>query len=575
VPDVRVFGISAAIELNGIINLFWGRLGSPLFLDLVKLLQTPGPKVFHNARYDVRACSVSGFEIAPQIECSYIMSRIVWDRRQKHSLQALSEFLCPELSDWKTTVGKYFNKDEGPTPLLKKMFPDVEPEQLNYSFIPDAEMAKYSMTDTFIGLMLAQRLMPEIQTNFQDIYDREKKVYPIINKIEDRGMRFDAAKARKQARLLDMRMATSMKQMIWIADEHNPNSPKQVLAVLLANGIKRSQLTVKGKLTTDQLTLTSVAKAIASTSPHSLPMIYLYIIALLVYKTCAKINNTYLKPLADRADRTGGIIHCHINPADARTGRMTCSDPNLQNQPRGDSVRSCFICRDGYTNYYFDYSQMEMVIFGVFAQEPRILTAYEEGEDLHTYTASQVYKVSLSEVTKEQRQQCKSVNFGIIYGIGIIALAKDIGQTVNNAKALLEQYNRTFPSIRRFQWECKQELERYGYVQDWFGRRYHIPYGQAYKAVNALVQGTCASIFKQALINVAEELDNERESIILPVHDEIQIEVLQKGILEYVFTKTIIRKMTEIAQVTDRGLRLRVDVAKSVSNWAEKVKIKI
>ena len=418
--------------------------------------------------------------------------------------------------------------------------------------------------------------------NYIELYSREKKVLHIIAGVEARGLRWDIKKAQYYIKLLNAKAKICLAKMTAIAGEHNPASLKQVLTILLSLGLTRKQLTEKGALTTGSNTLKQARKELPE--KHKAKT---YIEALLDYRSYTKTVGTYLVPLTEKAMRQKGIVYCQINPADTITGRMASREPNLQNMPknikndRANPVRSCFICRDGYTNYYFDYSQMEMAIFGVYANEQRILTAYETGEDLHLYTAAEVYRCRTTQVTDQMRSSCKAVNFGIIYGEGIKALAKGMNRSISDAMAFMKNYHNTFPSIERFQWECKEQLQTYGYVEDWFGKRYHVPVGQAYKAVNCLVQGTCAQIFKQALINVnAQSQSNiydifDDTNIILPVHDEIQIEARLKPCHEEEFVRRTCICMTDIEQVTSRGLTLKVDACKSTTNWAEKEKIKL
>lgn len=578
VPDVKVFGLSLAIEKLNVVHLFWGRLGSPLYREMLKLFKAAGTKTFHNARYDIRACEVSNIPLNGELECTYTMSRIYWDRRKKHSLQKLGEILCPELSDWEEPIGQFFGKGGKPKKKLIDMYPDADPDWLNYSFIPNIIITPYAMTDAFMALMVYRHLERYMENDFHELYSREKEVFHIINEVEKRGLAFDIPKAKRQSKLLKAKMNKCLKKMFDLVGEHNPESWQQVLKCLLASGVTKRMLTLKGKLTTDVNVLRRVLVQlpVVKKTPRK------YIKNLLEYRSYTKTVGTYLDPLVRRAEQTGGVIYCSINPADTRTGRMASRDPNLQNIPtlnprRGrtagglNPVRSCFIVREGYTNYYFDYSQMELVIFGLLAQEQRILDAYEDGVDLHGYMASFMYG---KKYTKQQRDLTKDTTYGKIYGLGVRGMSLMYGMSEAEAKKALHQYDKEFPSIRDFQYQCKDELRTFGYVEDWFGRRYHVPVGRAYVAVSAIVSGTCASIFKIALIAVDKYLSNKYSRIILPVHDEIQIERPNDS-WRNIFIQDITEKMTNINETLDRGLRLRVDVSKSTTNWAEKKKMEM
>jgi len=569
--DVVVFGISLAVEKNGIVNLFWGRVGSPLYRDILKLLKVKGTKAFHNARYDIRACEVSGIKLAGELECTYTMSRIYWDRRKKHSLQKLGEILCPELSDWELPI-----QDE-----LKRLQREYKKEgydkdYVNFSFIDDKMMSEYAMTDAFMALMLYQYLHPTIDNDFHELYEREKQVLHIINKVEKRGLAFDIPKAKVKLRTLEAKMRGCEKRICSLVGEHNLNSPIQVLTSLIASGVPRKMLILKGKLTTGA----DVLRRALHQLPAKKKTPKKYIENLLLYRSYAKTVGTYLKPLIERASLRDGIIYCSINPADSRTGRMASRDPNLQNIPepvkrqtgQSNPVRSCFIVRPGYVNYYFDYSQFEMVIFGLYAQEELILDSYNRGEDIHGNMAAYIYG---KKYNKQQRDLVKNLSYGKIYGLGVRTMALMYNMSEAEAKDYLKQYDREFPAIREFQYLCKEELQQYGYVIDWFGKRYHVPVPQAYKAVNCLVQGSCASIFKIALVNIDEVLDREDEHILLPVHDEFQIEGHPYSRQdERLFIDSVVGCMIGVPEVVDKDLTLKVDVSKSTTNWAEKERVK-
>jgi len=266
---------------------------------------------------------------------------------------------------------------------------------------------------------------------------------------------------------------------------------------------------------------------------------------------------------------------------------MASRDPNLLNIPeskvrrtgRTNPVRESFIVREGFANYYFDYSQMEMGIFGLLANDTRIIEGYQKGEDLHDYMA-QIIWPQYDKDPKFWRGVTKNINFGIIYGMGIRTMALLYEMKESDARRYYNIYMDEFPSVREFQEECRQRLDLDGCIWDDFGRRYCIPPGEAYKAVNAIVQGSCAQIFKIALLQVYESLDHKVEHILLTVYDEIQIETKifpKKSIVannEAVLIEDVVDSMTNIPQLLERDFRLRVDVSKTTTNWAEKKKVK-
>lgn len=422
-----------------------------------------------------------------------------------------------------------------------------------------------------------------MKPNFSEVYQREKQIFNLINEIEKRGLAFNTKRAQREARKLKRPMDVAMTTMQKFAPPDFTLHPPKIIKMLKQLGITDRQLILEGKLTTVADVLNPILKKRTNKQATE------FIKALLIYRAYAKTVKTYLLPLAEIAERNAGIVYTSINPTDTRTGRMASRSPNLQNIPtlnprRGrtaggiNPVRSCFICRRGYANYYFDYSQMEIAVFGLYADEPLILDTYTNGDDIHAVMAETLYGKNY---TKIERDRTKDTNYGIIYGMGARGMARYRGVGEDKAKKFLQFYYKSFPSVARFLDWCTKELRQVGYVEDWFGRRYCVPYGQAYKAVNAIVQGSCAQIFKIGLLNVSyylSTLQTKFESnIFLTVHDEIQLEsrMWKYPKEEKIICKGIIELMTGIPQLLERDFRLRVDVSKTMTNWSAKKKVKL
>jgi DNA polymerase-1 len=424
-----------------------------------------------------------------------------------------------------------------------------------------------------------------MKPDFRQLYAREKQVLHIIMKVEERGLAFDAPKARKEALKLKRRMRrceSAVQKYLRVRTEHllTPQPEKIGYAPNIVNALRRlgitdKQMALKGKVTTEADVLRRILNEEPSEKVKDL------IENLLEYRAYKKTVSTYLEPLAARAEMNNGIVYTSINPTDTRTGRMASREPNLQNIPtltprRGrtaggkNPVRSCFVCRPGFANYYFDYSQMEIAVFGLYADEPLILDTYKSGGDIHGVMAETLYG---SDYSEQERNRTKDTNYGIIYGMGLRGMAQYRAVSEKEAREFLRFYHESFPTISEFLEECKQRLKSDGYVEDWFGRRYSIPYGNAYKAINALVQGACAQIFKIALICLDEYLDRSFANIILPVHDEFQIEKREQTGFQRTFCSHVIQRMVEIEELIDRDLKLRVDVSKTTTSWAEKKKL--
>ena len=576
-PRPVVFGMSYCLEIKGYPVLVWARMESKLYDEMLTLLNYHSIKVAHNARYDFRMCELEGFKIANRVDCTQTMSRIVYDRRMKHSLQSLSEIWCPELSDWEEAVKKEWTR------IQTRSTRSGNPKgYTNYSFIADELMCPYSMTDSFMTWIGYKIMWPVISKTFKELYQREKKVYYIINEVEKRGLGFDYRKAERLAGDLRDKMEEPYEDMEVIAGlDFNPNSPAQVLKALRQLGVEDKQLTEKGKVTTGADKLRAILAA-KSGNKKTLN----FITDLLLYRAYGKTVGTYLEPLAQRARANNGVVHTSINPADTRTGRMASRNPNLQNIPtlnprRGrtsggeNPVRSCFLSRKDCTIYYPDYANMEMAVFGLYTDERLILDAYAAGEDVHGMMAKELYGKKYTQI---QRDRTKDTNFGVIFGMGVNGMAKARGVSVAEAGDFLHMYHKTFPSIHQLLDQCEYELQQQGYVEDWFGKRYHVSLNQVYKAIPCLVQGGCAQAFKEGVIGVNSFLKtlNWPAYIILPVHDEIQIEARTETIKqEKYLCRHVVEQMTQIPQLLDRGLQLRVNVKKSSTNWAEKVEVKL
>lgn len=411
--------------------------------------------------------------------------------------------------------------------------------------------------------------------NFSETYQRELEIIPLINKIEERGLRFDIKKAALNNLLIKREIKV-------IEDKYgslNLASPKQVFSHLKSLGAAESELkNSKGKVTTGA----KVVERLSQTT--SIESLRAFAEDLIELRSLSKVSGTYLGPLTRRAKANDRTIYTTINPAEARTGRMSSSNPNLQNIPETKSrstgktnpVRECFIVRDGFANYYFDYVAIELGIFGLYTNDERILQGYRSGEDIHAYMAKIIWRDVYDEDPKYWRGVTKNITYGILFGMGIKKMALTYGMSLADAKRYTRIYIREFRTVYEFQEKCKQEILADGYVTDLFGRRYSLKYGEAYKAVNAIIQGSCAQIFKIALLNVDSYLeDDDDTNILLPVHDEIQIEskVWKNEDEEFILCDDIERKMINIPQLTDLGFDLRVDVKRTMTNWAAKEKL--
>jgi DNA polymerase I-like protein with 3'-5' exonuclease and polymerase domains len=569
------FGLTLAFPYKDHLVLVWGRYGTDLYKACQEIFASECIKVWHNSKYDLRVCKTNGIEVNGVQLCTLTMSRIYWDRRKSHSLQALSEFVCPGISDWEdelkkelTKLRRYWSKKKDEWNIDWTGNPE---DYVNYSFLPDEMIGEYSQTDVFMVWQLFQKLSPYMGDEYGDIFEREMAVTHVVTKIEENGMGFDAKRGRAELEKLLPKIRLKKRILKELSPFELTFGPKRLLEILKFLGVSSRQLKVKGKETTNVDVLN---QAVRDGVPKKAER---FIKVLLDYRAYTKIANTYLGPLTEQAERTGGTVYTTINPTDSRTGRPASRDPNLLNIPNQDvkqrgrqnHVRDCFIPRGEFEQpkiilpvydelqiewgdaiYYFDISQQEMAMFLSYAGATDMLQAYLDGADLHQYMADLLGR-------PEKRKIIKNQNFGVIYGLGIRAMAASQNLSIEQAKEEMRVYNREFPFVYELQERLKDELRMFGYVEDYFGRRYHVPFGQAYKAVNAIVQGGCAQCFKQSLLQVDGLLESKGHKS------------------EGKFCRDVIKAMSEVKELMRVGLRFRVDVKKSTSNWAEKKKLKI
>ncbi len=583
VYNIKVFGISLAIPTKNRIVLVWARIGTDLFDETVKLLGIPGQKVAHNSRYDLRVCDVNNIKVSDEVHCSQTAARIFWDRRQRFSLQQLSEMICPELSDWEDAVKSESRK------IKSRYTRSGHPKDYsNYSFIPDDIMSEYSMTDSFMCLIVHSMLQPRMQDVYQEVYTREMQILNIALEMEHHSLQYDCRKSLIEENKLQ-KQAAKLEQKLYktAGGEFNIKSSPQVIKILLDLKIPPNLITNDDKLSVDKNLLEPIVDHKLWNNKKGL----LFISTMLDIKSIYKSINSYLAPLRKRALYNNGKIYCNINTADTRTGRMAVKDPGLQTIPRIISkrkrkspIRSCFVCKPGFWNYHFDFKQIEMIFYAALIGDRHLIDTYNAGRDIYTEIATYaVSKKDLNYIKKHlgnPRQQLKQLSLAIIYGAGVPGTTKILQMTKERSASLLYGYLDACPLVMKYREKCKHELYTKGYVEDFFGRRYHVEPNQAYKAPNAVVQGSCAQILKIALIQVRqyirETLERNRTRIIMPIHDELILERLFKYLeTEMLFMRNVVHAMQNIKQLTDRGIKMTIEVERTKTNWESKQELEL
>ncbi len=600
ISNITPFGISLCIPYKDQLALFWGRIGTRLYDECLKILRMKGPKNAHNSRYDLRVFAVNKHKVRGPVDCTLTMARIMWNRRKKFDLKSLTATVAPSLYGYDDDLKAVLRNLK--TSHTRAGYPKG---YVNYSFLPEELISEYSMVDAFVTWLLNFNLMPKILKIQRQVYRRERKVISIVLKLELRGVQLDRRQAKKEKMKLESTLIPYKAKLYKLArTRFNENSPKQLLPILQHKfDVPKKMLTkiVQGekKLTTEHDVLERMMVRMDDKRLNKFLKILFQI------RRVNKLVNTYLGPLYDRAKHNNGIVYCNINPTDTRTGRMASNNPNLHNIPRPDTglgdeptnpIRRCFICRKGFTNLLSDYEQMEMWIYAVLVGAERMLEVLKSGGDIHGTVAFEIYgseaidnihgqrcKVLVGRrfkwlmINKSKRFKCKKVNFGVIYGMGFRVLALQIKAKELEARELLQEWHKNNPEMREHNALNESLLKKNGFVEDFFGRRYNLPVKDAYKGINAQVQGGCAQALKIALINIdtyfnsLPAYEENRFATLLPIHDELKIEMPNAA--RMLWPKVIAgieHRMKHIPQLEDRGVVLNIDSKITHTSWDEK-----
>ncbi len=419
------------------------------------------------------------------------------------------------------------------------------------------------------------KIMAEIKEQGLEVVYREIELplIPIIAAAERRGIVVDVAYlanlSQEYHRLLDLEAS---KIYLQAGREFNLNSPKQVGEVLfdhLGLSTKGLKKTAGGARSTRESELAKLA------DEHAI------VKNILEYRELAKLVSTYVDSIPTLVDREGRL-HTHLHQTGTTTGRMSSSEPNLQNIPaggeRGRAIRRAFKPSDGFVWAGFDYSQIEMRVLALLSRDPELERIFKAGEDIHTGVAARVFKVEAEAVTKDMRRQAKVINFGIIYGMGVNALRVNLGSTRDEAQAFYNNYFETFPTIKNYFEQVKAEALDRGYTETYFGRRRHFPGLKSRlpqvramnerMAMNAPLQGTAADIVKKAMIAVEQEIVGQglasEAFLLLQVHDELIFELKSESVERLV---PLIRGAME-GVMGKTGLPFPVSLALG-PNWAD------
>ncbi|HDS1747547.1 DNA polymerase I [Pseudomonas putida] len=563
----QLVGLSFAVEPHeaAYVPLAHDYEGAPVQLDreavllaLKPLLQDPAKaKVGQNAKYDINilangspAIQMQGVAYDTMLE-SYVLNSTA----TRHDMDSLAQkYLDHATIAFEDIAGK-------------------GAKQLTFNQIHLDKAGPYAAEDADITLRLHQALQarlaqtPSVQPVLMDI---EMPLVPVLAKIERQGALVDAALLQIQSGELGVKMAELERRAFELAgEEFNLGSPKQLGSILYDKlGMPVLSKTAKGQPSTAEAVLDELAE-----QGYPLPEV------LMQYRSLSKLKSTYTDKLPGQINPRTGRIHTSYQQAVAATGRLSSSDPNLQNIPirtaEGRRIRQAFIASPGYKLLAADYSQIELRIMAHLAKDEGLLHAFRNDLDVHRATAAEVFGVALEAVTTDQRRSAKAINFGLIYGMSAFGLAKQIGVDRKQSQDYIDRYFARYPGVLAYMERTRAQAAEQGFVETLFGRRLYLPdinaknpalrKGAERTAINAPMQGTAADIIKRAMVNVDNWLSESGldARVILQVHDELVLEV-REDLVEQV--KDEIRGHMSKAAQLDVPLLVEVGVG---SNWDE------
>ena len=446
--------------------------------------------------------------------------------------------------------------------------------QLTMDRVELNRIACYAAEDADIALRLADLLSKKLDElpglrKLND--DLETPLIDVLVEMEKNGIAIDPEILKEQSGVLAGRIE-ELRQQVYddVGHEFNIDSPKQLEQVLFVEMKLPTAKRTKTGYSTDAQVLERLA-AKHPTARH-----------VLNYRELVKLKNTYLDNLTDYQNPLDGRIHASFNQTGASTGRLSCSDPNLQNIPirkdEGRRIRMAFVPGDRERNVLLtaDYSQIELRILAHLTREPALLKAFSEDEDIHRAVAAEVFAVAPDQVTREQRGYAKTINFGIVYGVSAMGLSNRIeGLSVRGAEDLIRRYHQRFPGIEKFLRECVRMAQDKGYVETMMGRRRPVPdinsgvlsQSRASEriAINSVVQGSAADMIKQAMLNVHDRIrrENRPSKLLLQVHDELVFETPADKVEQ---EAAMVRE--EMTRAMQLAVPLKVEVGWG-KNWQE------
>ncbi|MBH1367952.1 DNA polymerase I [Stenotrophomonas maltophilia] len=560
----RLVGISLAVEPGRAAYIPVGHdyPGAPAQLPMQQVLDALRPalqdpakkKLGQHGKYDLHVLRRHGVAVQGYHDDTMLESFVLNSTATRHDMDSLAlRYLGYSTIKFEDVAGK-------------------GAKQIPFSQVGIDEASRYAAEDADITLRLHHALQPQLlaEPALDSVYRNiEMPLVPVLASIEANGVRIDTDELRWQSQDLSSRMLAAQQKATELAGRSfNLDSPKQLQAVLF-DELKLPAVvkTPKGQPSTNEEALEAIA------DQHELPRV------ILDYRGLAKLRSTYTDKLPEMVNPDTGRVHTSYHQSGAATGRLSSSDPNLQNIPirteDGRRIRRAFIAPEGFQLLAADYSQIELRIMAHLSEDPGLVRAFEQGADVHRATAAEVFGRTLEEVTPNERRAAKAINFGLMYGMSAFGLARNLGIDRGQAQDYVALYFSRYPGVRDFMERMRQQARDQGYVETLFGRRLYLNdiharnqglrAGAERAAINAPMQGTAADIIKRAMVDVDQWLrDNGAPArMILQVHDELVFETESSFVED--LRLQVVERMSQAAK-----LRVPLVVDTGVgNNWDE------
>ncbi|MBN5177129.1 DNA polymerase I [Stenotrophomonas maltophilia] len=560
----RLVGISLAVEPGRAAYIPVGHdyPGAPAQLPMQQVLDALRPalqdpakkKLGQHGKYDLHVLRRHGVAVQGYHDDTMLESFVLNSTATRHDMDSLAlRYLGYSTIKFEDVAGK-------------------GAKQIPFSQVGIDEASRYAAEDADITLRLHHALQPQLlaEPALDSVYRNiEMPLVPVLASIEANGVRIDTDELRRQSQDLSSRMLAAQQKATELAGRSfNLDSPKQLQAVLL-DELKLPAVvkTPKGQPSTNEEALEAIA------DQHELPRV------ILDYRGLAKLRSTYTDKLPEMVNPDTGRVHTSYHQSGAATGRLSSSDPNLQNIPirteDGRRIRRAFVAPEGFQLLAADYSQIELRIMAHLSEDPGLVRAFEQGADVHRATAAEVFGRTLEEVTPNERRAAKAINFGLMYGMSAFGLARNLGIDRGQAQDYVALYFSRYPGVRDFMERMRQQARDQGYVETLFGRRLYLNdiharnqglrAGAERAAINAPMQGTAADIIKRAMVDVDQWLRDSGAParMILQVHDELVFETESSFVED--LRLQVVKRMSQAAK-----LRVPLVVDTGVgNNWDE------